>query len=169
MQTEFVGVDGDLQKWCELYKHIGGVFDELRRNYNLEPSWVAENMPEGNWAVCPTEAERSACEDGANVFGIPVAGESISTGCTGEPHVCQLGDACYGMQAAYPMPMHLRVWEDYLWQRNPFKLGSTWGTPGDKQAPGLDLTESYWLARQAGYITEDAKRVLAWHVVGDCN
>jgi hypothetical protein len=147
----------------------GGVFDELRRNYNLDPAWVVQNMPEGNMPLCPTEAERAACEDGANVFGIPVPGESISTACTGSPEVCELGDACFPMQAAYPMPMHLRVWEDYLWQRNPYKLGSTWGTSADKQAPGLDLTEPYWLARQLGYIEEGAGQVLAWHTVASCN
>ncbi len=48
--------------------------------------------------------------------------------------------------------MRLRA---YLWQRDPFSMTHSLWQDGLEQSPGIDLTESCWLARMYGL-------VLAW-------
>ena len=50
----------------------------------------------------------------------------------------------------------------------PFELGDSYGVEGKKSSPGLDLTESYWLARVRGVETDGSSLVLAWRDEGAC-
>jgi hypothetical protein len=145
----------------------GGLLDDPRRSYPLPVADVLAQLPAlGNASVCPTVDERHRCEDGVKLFGIQVPGSSITFPCTGAPGECVVGDACAVPLARDALPPSLRDYEDFLWQRNPYQLGG--GGGGDTQSPGLDLTESYWLARHAGFIAEGKGQVLAWRPAGSC-
>jgi len=147
----------------------GGVLADPRRRYTLEPAWVVDNLPEGVEVDCPTTEERGLCEDGFDVLGIPFPGESISYGCSGAANECALEDGlCADALGSAAMPMDYRVWEDFLWQRSPFKLGRTFGTEGEGQSPGLDLIEAFWLARTYGFTSVGEGQVLAWRDAGSC-
>jgi hypothetical protein len=61
----------------------------------------------------------------------------------------------------------LRPWADYLWQRNPYRIGGG-GPHGRRQSPGIDYTEQYWMARFYEFIDEGDQQVLAWRPIGSC-
>ena len=147
----------------------GGVLDDPRRTYTLDRQWALANLPAGNATICPTEAERALCEDGFDIYGITLPGEPITAECTGASGECLMDDGlCAQAMAAKPLPMDLRVWDDFLWQRNPFKIGRDFSVEGGKQAPGLDLIEAFWLARTYGFLGAGNGQVLAWEDVGTC-
>lgn len=147
----------------------GGVLDDPRRSYSIDPQYAIDHLPEGTVVDCPTEAERQLCEQGITLFGITVEQKKITVECTGAPTDCPVeGGLCVRALASYGVPMDLRVHEDFMWQRNPYKLGSAHGMEGAEQSPGLDLIEPYWVARAYGFITEGKGQVLAWRDGGSC-
>ncbi len=146
----------------------GGVLDDPRRNYTLDRQWLLQNLPSGVDTICPTEAERAHCEDGFQVFGINVPGIDITDECTGAAGECPVGDGCAKAMTVEPMPVAFRVWEDYLWQRNPFKIGVSYDVEGIQQTPGMDFIEAFWLARAYGYLDAGRGMVLAWQDAGAC-
>lgn len=147
----------------------GAVLDDPRRSYSMDPQYAIDHLPEGTFVDCPTEAERELCETGISLFGITLEQEKITIACTGAVTDCPVaGDLCVRALASYGTPMDLRVPEDFMWQRNPFKLGSSHGVEGGGQSPGLDLIEPYWVARSYGFVTEGKGQVLAWRDAGAC-
>jgi hypothetical protein len=152
----------------ETFGGNGGLLDDPRRGYSLDRAVLLENMPPGVESRCPTEAERAQCEDGYVVFGLSIPGEDITDACTGGPGQCPVGDGCAQAMASAAMPMEYRVWEDFIWQRNPFKIGRRFGVEGEKQSPGLDVIEPYWLARTHGVVDAGVGQVLAWETGGVC-
>ncbi|GMV42699.1 MAG: hypothetical protein AMXMBFR64_44150 [Myxococcales bacterium] len=147
----------------------GGVLDDPRRSYSIDPQYAIDHLPEGTVVDCPTEAERQLCEQGITLFGITVEQKKITVECTGAPTDCPVeGGLCVRALASYGVPMDLRVHEDFMWQRNPYKLGSAHWMEGAEQSPGLDLIEPYWVARAYGFITEGKGQVLAWRDGGSC-
>ena len=152
----------------ETFGGNGGQLDDPRRGYSLDRAVLLEDMPAGVERRCPTEAERAQCEDGFELFGLSIPGEDITSSCTGGPGECPVGDGCAEPMASKAMPMAYRVWEDFIWQRNPFKIGRRFGIEGQKQAPGLDVIEPFWLARTYELVDAGEGQVLAWEVLGDC-
>lgn len=147
----------------------GGDLDDPRRTYTLLDEDYEALLGADFDPVCPTGAQRASCEDGLTVLGITVPGESITHPCAGMPSECDLGDG----QCAWPMnatalPPTARAWEDFLWQRNPFKLYAVYGEEGRRSSPGLDLAETTWLARHRGVLGDGARQVLAWKDDGTC-
>ena len=53
-------------------------------------------------------------------------------------------------------------------QRNPFQIGRSFPIEGYSQAPGVDFTESYWLARHYGLLDAGKGQVLAWEPGDSC-
>jgi hypothetical protein len=145
----------------------GGIMNDPRRTYSLSYDTVLAELPEGNHPVCPTEEERAWCEEGIDT-PLPLPRDSITSPCLGQPGECPVGDGCARAMASGPLPVELRHWEDFLWQRNPFAMGATFPVEGRRQSPGLDLIESYWLARYYGFIDDGRGQVLAWRDVGPC-
>ncbi len=143
----------------------GGLLDDPRRTYDLRYANVLAES--GASARCPTPEEREACEVGPEIFGTSLGGEDITMTCVGYEGQCAPFDdgECALAIADRPLPPHLRSYEDFMWQRNPFKIGYP-GGDGGRQSPGLDLTESAWLARSQG--VWDAPGVLAWRELGAC-
>ena len=157
------GAQADAVAQLERLGGNGGVLDDPRRTYGLTYDAVVSALPDGITTRCPTEEERSQCEDGVTVFGINVPGEPITEACTGAASDCLMADGtCATALASSGLPADLRVYQDFLWQRSPFELGQLFGEDGRRQSPGLDLTESYWIARHTGAITEGQTIVLAW-------
>jgi hypothetical protein len=145
----------------------GGVFEDPRRSYDLPTRFVIDNLPAGNRVICPTEQERTFCEQGVTILGVSFPGKKITHDCTGAPAECRMdGGACADPMAANGLPPHLRRNEGFLWQGNPFRLGGTFGVQGDWQAPGIDLMEAFWLGRTYGAIAAGKGRVLAWQPAG---
>lgn len=144
----------------------GGVEDDPRRTYLLDPDDVRA-WP-GFAPRCPTVEERAFCEADITLLGITVPGEPISAPCTGAAGECVLADGlCARELSAVALPPDLRKSQDFLWQRSPFDVGEVPGGVGRTQRPGLDLTESYWLARAEGLI-DGPDHVLAWVDEGAC-
>ncbi|RME70561.1 MAG: hypothetical protein D6776_11510, partial [Planctomycetota bacterium] len=50
--------------------------------------------------------------------------------------------------ARYPIPVEKRRYSDFMWQRDPFRLVG--GGNGERQYPGVDLLQPYWLGRSYG-------------------
>ena len=61
---------------------------------------------------------------------------------------------CAG-QSSVAIDVKDRVADDFIWQREPFKLVKT--GDGKSVYPGADFTLPYWMARHHGYLTDDAK------------
>lgn len=142
---------------------------EIRRTYTVTLEDIQTAWPD-LVLTCPTEAERRICEDGFTVFGSTLPGEDITGTCTGGPLDCPFDDGeCAVARSEAAIPPSLRKWEDFAWQREPFRIGDQNGTEGTRQSPGLDLTESYWLARLTGAITDGEGQVLAWQDLGSCD
>ena len=138
----------------------GDVLNDPRRNYYRSFDDTVAAMPEGIESRCPTEEERAFCEREIVVFGTSLPTEDISEECDDTPGQCvmEAGD-CTMAESNLPLPATLREWADYTWQRNPFDIGN-FGS-GNKQSPGIDYTEQYWMARFFGFI-EESPQVLAW-------
>jgi hypothetical protein len=147
----------------------GGTLEAPRRAHDRSRQSIVDALPEGITVRCPTEAERRACEDGGSVFGIPLDGEIISYACDGRPGECLMADGrCVEGLASEGLPVELRTYEDFLWQRNPFALGDPHAPDGHTQSPGRDFSEPYWMARYYGFLPDGAGQVLAWRAVGAC-
>ncbi len=76
---------------------------------------------------------------------------------------------CVDAIASPGLPVHLRPYADFVWQRDPFAIGRTYGRSGHRQSPGTDLTEAFWLARTYGFSDAGAGQVLAWRELGPCD
>ena len=61
---------------------------------------------------------------------------------------------CAG-QSSVAIDVKDRVADDFIWQREPFKLTKT--GDGKSVHPGADFTLPYWMARHHGYLTDDVK------------
>ncbi len=147
----------------------GGTKLAPRRTHNIDPQSILDVLPAGNSLRCPTQEERSACEQGGTLLGFQLEGESISKECTGAAYECVMDDGmCTQGIAEDGLPSSLRSYADFMWQRSPFKLGDQFAVDGQKQSPGRDLTEPYWMARHYGFIEEGRGQVLAWRDVGGC-
>jgi hypothetical protein len=144
----------------------GGVFHDPRRSYTV--TWDEAVEAVGEDPVCPTEEERGRCEDGFEVLGVTIPGESITGECTGAQGECELSTGCVEAESPSAIPVPQRPYTDFLWQRNPFELGKEYGAQGQSQSPGLDLIESYWLARHYDLIGAGEGQVLAWEDMGAC-
>jgi hypothetical protein len=143
--------------------------DAPRRTYQRPRAEVMANLPEHIQVRCPSEQERLACETPVTVFGIALESETITHECDGSPGECVMGDGlCADPLASEGLPVSLRAYADFAWQRNPFRLGDNHAQDGVVQSPGRDLTEAYWLARYYGFINEGRGQVLAWRDVGAC-
>ena len=144
-----------------------GALDDPRRACTLTLDDLTAALGAAPALSCPTAAQRSACEDGYSALGLTIPGESITHACAGSPLDCPMGDGtCADAIAAEPLPPSLRRWEDFAWQRNPYAIGGQFFPDCGRMAPGLDLTEPWWLARARG-MTGD-RSVLAWHDTGAC-
>ncbi|TNF34806.1 MAG: hypothetical protein EP329_06845 [Deltaproteobacteria bacterium] len=146
-----------------------GHLDAPRRTYDLRRADVAAAMDTAGLATrCPTEAERERCEAGLTVLGVTVAGEDISHTCDGRAAECTMADGmCTDALAAEGLPVSLREYADFAWQRDPFAIGDPHGLDGTKQSPGRDLAEPYWMARYYGLVSGGAGQVLAWKDTGE--
>jgi hypothetical protein len=164
-------VGGPADDAVTLLRELGGTGGELlepRRRYARSWDDTVSRLPDGITPTCPTETERATCEDGFSVLGVAVPGESISEACTGAASECELSTGlCATAMADLPLPAGLRKVDDFVWQRNPFQLDGHSGD-GSSQYPGLDLIESYWLARHYGLVPGDDGQVLAWREGGSC-
>ena len=150
----------------ELFGGNDGVLEAPRRTYSIDRSTVIDT---GIQTRCPTEQERTICEQGGDIFGIPLEQEIISYDCDGRPGECVMQDGMCTQAIAYEgLPPDLRRYGDFMWQRSPFDIGAAYGVEGGRQSPGRDLSEPYWMARHYGYITEGQGQVLAWREVGNC-
>lgn len=147
----------------------GGVLEDPRRSYTLLPEDAIASLPPGTTVECAPEAERQLCEKGISLFGITVEQKKISYPCTGAVTECVMEDGlCTTALASYGVPMSLRIHEDFMWQRNPFKLGTVKPVEGAEQSPGLDLIEPFWVARSYGFTDAGKGQVLAWRDTGVC-
>lgn len=149
---------------------LGDVRDQPRRTYDIDRQWVLDQMPGDISVRCPTEEERTFCEEGATLFGFELEGRDITYECDGRPGECVMADgSCANGLASHGLPSSLRAYGDFIWQRSPFSIGDPRSVDGQKQSPGRDLTEPYWIARHYGYITEGEGQVLAWKDAGSCS
>jgi len=147
----------------------GPSVDAPRRTYDLPRADVVAAMTDAGLATrCPTEAERQRCEDGLTVLGVAVAGEEISHECDDRPAECVMADGmCTDALAAEGLPVPLRQYADFAWQRDPFAIGNPHALDGTTQSPGRDLAEPYWMARYYGLVTGGEGLVLAWRDTGE--
>lgn len=146
----------------------GGVLDDPRRTYQRSFEDIAAALPADITLECPTEAIRARCEDGFSLFGVTLPGEEFTYECVGNDWECHLDNGtCADPLPSKALPTPLRRYGDYLWQRDPFSMThDQWGN-GNEQSPGIDLTESYWLARMYGLLPASAGQVLAWRDAED--
>ena len=64
-------------------------------------------------------------------------------------------------QSATAVDVKDRVSDDFIWQREPFKLKET--GDGKSVYPGADYLLTYWMARWYGYLKDDSDGVcLRW-------
>ncbi|MCA9546269.1 MAG: hypothetical protein KC613_17815 [Myxococcales bacterium] len=142
----------------------GGTLDDPRRAYNVAPETVIDALGGPEQALrCPSADDRAACIAPVTFMGLEFPGEDIGGACRGDALDCPFEDGtCARALATAPVPIELRAFTDFLWQRNPFQIGYSTGAPGHKQSPGLDIIEAYWLARYTGVIQSGAGQVLAW-------
>ena len=147
----------------------GGVKNAPRRTHDVSRQSIIDALPAHIELRCPSEADRVACEEPGDLFGIPLESSIISRDCDGRPGECTFEDGqCADALASEGLPASLRIYADFMWQRSPFEIGDPNGVDGQKQSPGSDLSEPYWLARHYGYITDGAGQVLAWQDLGAC-
>lgn len=147
----------------------GPTKDAPRRTYTNPAADVLAALPAGVTLRCPTEQERTQCEQDIEVMGLSVPGEKITFECTGAPNECVLEDGtCARGIASEGLPPSLRNYSDFMWQRSPFAIGEQHGQQGGRQSPGRDLSEAYWMARHYGYVSSDGGSVLAWQTIGVC-
>jgi len=148
------------------------LLDDPRRSYTLTPDFVMAHTPDGLEAVCPTEREYELCTTEIVYKNITFPGQNLM-----EYIPCDTADAwrctlpngkCTDMMTSGPLPVALRQYTDWLWQRNPYQLRKGVGLEGGTQMPGADLSEPYWNARRYGFLTAGAGQVLAWEDAGAC-
>ncbi|HOX44052.1 MAG TPA: hypothetical protein PK668_10670 [Myxococcota bacterium] len=147
----------------------GGSLDAPRRTYSRDRQAIIDALPAGNTLRCPSEDERRRCEEAGDIFGVPLESEDISYACDGRPGECQLETGeCADALASEGLPPSLRRYADFMWQRGPFELGEGVAVEGQKQSPGTDLSEPYWMSRYYRFLTEGEGQVLAWQDLGAC-
>ena len=150
----------------------GGVENDPRRAYLTDPQDVLDALAAEGSDIglrCPTEEERAQCEDGGELFGIPLPDNPITFECDGRANQCVMEDgSCTNGIATEGLPSDLRDYSDFMWQRNPYRVGSWFGPDARVQSPGRDLAEPYWMARYFGFITDGSTEVLAWKDDGAC-
>ena len=145
----------------------GGVLDDPRRTYTRPVDSIIAQFPEGTELLCPTEAERAMCEQDIDVLGASLPGESISYACSGATLDCVMEDGlCTRAMASKPLPVMLRRHSDFIWQRDPFYVGTSVHMEGWRQYAGNDLSEPYWNARRYDFLSEGEGVVLAWREEG---
>ena len=146
----------------------GGVLDDPRRAYTRPVESIIAQFPEGTELLCPSEAERAMCEQDIDVLGASLPGESISFECSDATLDCVMEDGqCTRAMASQPLPITLRRHSDFIWQRDPFYVGTTVHMEGWRQYAGNDLSEPYWNARRYGFLEEGEGLVLAWRDSGE--
>jgi hypothetical protein len=149
------------------------VLDDPRRSYSLAPDFVLAQAGEGFTADCPTQHQFDLCTAEIDFMGIKIPGQNLMdyTTCdAADPWQCTLpNDKCTDKMANQALPVALRQYTDWLWQRNPYALRKGVGVEGGTQMPGADLSEVYWNARRYGFIPEGAGQVLAWEDAGACD
>jgi hypothetical protein len=148
----------------------GGTLHAPRRTHHRERQDIIDQFPGGVTVRCPTEDERTQCEARTTFFGIDFEGQIISRACDGRAGECQMADGmCTDGIASDGLPPRLRTYADFMWQRSPFNIGESIAVDGQKQSPGRDLSEPYWMGRYYGMIGEGAGQVLAWRSTdNDC-
>ncbi len=148
------------------------VIDDPRREYTMTPEFVMAHTPDGISATCPTQKEFDICTAEIDFMGIKMGGLASMDYVTcdaNDPWQCALPNGkCTDKMASGPLPVNLRTYTDWLWQRNPFELRKGVGLEGGVQEPGADVSEPYWNARRYGFITKGAGQVLAWEENGAC-
>ncbi|MBM4352603.1 MAG: hypothetical protein FJ109_02225 [Deltaproteobacteria bacterium] len=145
--------------------------DEPRRSYTTTPEMILAATPDGITAECPTQHDVDVCTAKVEVMGIDLGNLTgwSTFKCSGGEYECEVTPGqCVRMEASGPLPVHLRNHTDYLWQRDPFELGSGAGFPGQRQFAGSDYSVPYWNARRYGFIQEGSGQVLAWRDEGTC-
>ena len=146
--------------------------DGPRRSYTTTPEGIMAAVPDGIDAVCPTESELAVCTAEIEILGIKLPNLTgwSTHDCLESAFECEVSPGqCIEKQASGPLPVHLREYTDYLWQRNAFEIGKGGGVEGKRQYAGSDLSVPYWNARRYGFVTEGAGQVLAWQPLGDCD
>lgn len=151
----------------------GGTLDAPRRTYDLPYETVASQLADhGITAECPSEAVVRFCEEGQTAFGIAINPFDITEPCTGAENECPTYNGeCAQKRASSALPVQLREMWGFQWQGDPYRIGQPVAAErsGLVQASGIDLIESYWLARHYGYLGDAAAQTLAWQDVGSCN
>ena len=145
----------------------GGVLDDPRRTYTRPTQSIIDQFPDGTALLCPTDAQREMCEQDLNVLGATLPGASISFECSDATLDCEMSDGvCTTAIANKALPIMLRSHSDFIWQRDPFNVGTSVHMEGWRQYSGNDLSEPYWNARRYGFLTEGSGQVLAWRDEG---
>lgn len=166
--TRAIAIEQALEQ-LRVFGGNGGAEDAPRRTHVRDRAAIIAALPAGTTVRCPSEAERHACEDGGSIFGIPLEVSKISRACDGRPGECVMEDGqCVDGIASTGLPADLRRYADFMWQRSPFDLGEQPGVDGQKQSPGRDLAEPFWLARHYGFSSAGEGMVLAWRDAGSC-
>ncbi len=154
------------------YVNGAPVLDDPRRSYTLTPEFVMARTPDGLEAVCPTEHQFELCTTEIDFMGIKIPGQNLMDYVTcdeNDPWQCALPNGkCTDKMTSGPLPVNLRQYTDWLWQRNPYQLRKGVGLEGGTQMPGADLSEPFWNARRYGFLTNGAGQVLAWEELGSC-
>jgi len=150
----------------------GGVLDGPRRTFDLPYESVAAALPAFDISPeCPADEVVEFCEQGQEVFGIAVNPFDITEPCTGADNECPTYNGeCAPKRASTALPVQLREMWGFQWQGDPFRLGQPVATErnGLIQSSGIDLIESYWLARHYGWIESAKGQTLAWQDEGAC-
>ncbi len=155
--TEDKSVDPDLdtyvQRAVQQVNEFGGNgsagLDDPRRNYNED---LTRDTPPGIELEHPSQQDMDICGADINFMGIKIPGKKI------DPNAWMSKKA---------LPMKYRTFEDYIWQRNPFKVKELHPNPGNQQSPGLDLILPYYLGRAAGLVKAGMHTVLLWEDTGE--
>ncbi|MGM0577646.1 MAG: hypothetical protein ACQEXJ_18110 [Myxococcota bacterium] len=149
--------------------------NDPRRRYHTTPADILASAPEGVEAACPSEDEIAVCSADIEVLGVSMPSTNAwkTRACSGSEWECEVGEEdgeamCTDKMANVFLPLPLRAWTDYLWQRNPFQLGKPASVQGDRQYAGSDVSVPYWNARRYDFVTEGEGQVLAWEEVGTC-
>ncbi len=142
-----------------------------KRTYTRTPAQVFEYAGEDVEARCPTDLEVAACTAEIAYAGVPLPGLASGTyECQGAERECAVGEEnqCMTWRTNEALPPPLRGSTDFLWQRDPYAIGESYGTEGYRQYSGTDFSEPYWNARRYGFVTEGAGQVLAWEGTESC-
>jgi hypothetical protein len=145
--------------------------DDPRRTYTSTADGILAWTPDGIEPECPTQQQVDTCSASVTLLGVPLPNLTgwRTYECTDSPYDCEVTPGrCTKAQASSPLPVHLRKSTDYLWQRNPFQLGSGAHMEGWRQFAGSDLSVPYWNARRYAFRTEGHGQVLAWQPAGAC-